>query len=150
MANPVSYRSTLDKTELVRLTRAWRALNGDEIRFGAMAPDGGPAPEHTGRDGRPKGISTNTVLGWIEFGTARMAERPVIRWVQQTRRREIQQGAAAVARAIGQKKAHVPKLHALGELLRDATRNRIVAVDAVDTGQTLRSIHYAIDRRGRG
>lgn len=150
MANLVKYSSTLDVKPLANLTRGWRAMAGSTIRFGAMAPDGGPPPEHTGHDGKPKGVTTNDVLGFIEYGTRTMPERPVIRYVQATMRREVQKGAADVARAVARKRSHLPKIKALGERLRDATRSRIRQVDAVDTGQTLASIHYTIERRGRG
>lgn len=150
MANLVKYTSTLDTRPLANLTRGWRAIQGTAIRFGAMAEDGGPAPQHTGRDGRPKGVTTNDVLAFIEYGVQGRPERPVIRWVQGALRREIREGSAEVARAVSRKRSHVPRLKALGERLRDATRDRIRAVDAVDTGQTLRSVHYVLERRGRG
>lgn len=148
MARLVKYASTLDRAGLANVTRGWRALNGAAIEFGAMSPTGGPPPEHTGHDGKPKGVTTNDVLRFIEFGTPTMAERPVIRFVQATLRQEMREGAAAVSRAVAARRAHVPLLHALGERLAQATRARIQAVDAIDTGQTLRSIHYRLGRRG--
>jgi hypothetical protein len=150
VANLVKYSSTLDTKPLANLTRGWRAIDGAAVRFGAMGPTGGPAPEHTGHDGKPKGITTNDVLGFIEYGTQTMAERPVIRWVQATKRREIREASREVARAVAQKRSHVPKLRALGEMLRDVTIARIRDVEAVDTSQTVQSIHYAVERRGRG
>lgn len=148
MARLVRYTSTLDTTGLQRVTRGWRALNGAQLTYGAMAPDGGPAPEHTGHDGRPKGVSTNDVLKFIEYGTPNMPERPIIRYVAQAHRRELREGAAAVSRAVAAKRAHVPLLHALGERLVSLTKARIQAVQAVDTGQTLRSINYRLGKRG--
>lgn len=154
MANLVKYTSTLDTRPLANLTRGWRAIDGAAVRFGAMSEGGGPAPEHTGRDGKPKGVTTNDVLRFIEYGTEHdgwsMPERPVIRYVQAALRREIREASREIARAVAQKRSHVPKLHALGERLRDATIARIRAVDAVDTGQTVASIHYVLERRGRG
>lgn len=148
MAKLVRYSSTLDTTGLQRVTRGWRALNGSTITYGAMGPDGGPAPEHTGHDGKPKGVTTNDVLRFIEYGTPTMAERPVIRYVAAAHRRELREAAAEVSRAVAAKRAHVPKLQALGERLAALTQARIVAVGAVDTGQTLRSIGYRLGKRG--
>jgi hypothetical protein len=150
VANLVKYQSTLDTKPLANLTRGWRAIDGSAVRFGAMSPTGGPAPEHTGHDGKPKGVSTNDVLRFIEYGVNGQPERPVIRYVQATHRRKIREASAEIARAVSQKRSHVPKLQALGEMLRDATRARIQAVEAVDTGQTLASVHYVVERRGRG
>jgi hypothetical protein len=150
MANLVKYTSTLDTRPLANLTRGWRAIDGAAVRFGAMAPGGGPAPEHTGHDGKPKGVTTNDVLKFIEYGVRGMPERPIIRYVQAARRQEIREASRDIARAVAQKRSHVPKLHALGAMLRDATIARIRAVDAVDTGQTVGSIHYVLERRGRG
>jgi hypothetical protein len=148
MAKLVKYTSTLDKTGLQNVTRGWRALDGSAITYGAMAADGGPAPEHTGHDGKPKGVSTNDVLAFIEFGTPTMPERPVIRYVAAAHRRELREAAADVSRAVAQRRAHVPKLHAMGARLVALTKARIQAVSAVDTGQTLRSIHYRLGKRG--
>lgn len=150
MAKLVTYRSTLDTRPLANLTRGWRAVAGAAVRFGAMAPDGGPAPEHTGHDGKPKGVTTNDVLGFVEFGTRGMPERPVIRYVQATLRRKIREASAEIARAVAQKRSHVPKLHAMGELLRDAAKARMRSLPAIDTGQTEASLHYALEQRGRG
>ena len=69
MARLVKYASTLDRAGLANVTRGWRALNGQAIEFGAMSATGGPPPEHTGHDGKPKGVTTNDVLRFIEFGT---------------------------------------------------------------------------------
>ena len=57
-------------------------------------------------------------------------------------------GGDGVSRAVAAKRAHVPLLHALGERLVSLTKARIQAVQAVDTGQTLRSINYRLGKRG--
>lgn len=150
MAKLVKYTSTLDTKPLANLTRGWRDMDGAAIRFGAMSERGGPAPEHTGHDGKPKGVDTNDVLRFIEYGTQTMPERPVIRYVQAAHRREIREGAAAIAKAVAQKRAHLPALEALGLRLVELTKTRIRQVQAVDTSQTLDSIRHVIDRRGRG
>jgi hypothetical protein len=150
MANLVKYTSTLDTKPLANLTRGWRAIDGSAVRFGAMSPDGGPAPEHTGHDGKPKGVSTNDVLRFIEYGVNGQPERPVIRYVQATHRRKVREASAEIARAVSQKRSHVPKLEAMGAMLRDATKARLRSLPAIDTGQTEASIHYVLERRGRG
>ena len=146
MAKVVQYQSTLDREPIVRATKGWRSLRGERIRFGAMAPGGGPAPEHTGHDGKPKGVTTNDVLAFVEYGAQGRPERPIIRYVQQAHANVMRSGAAAVVRAIAKHKAHRPLLQDLADKLADLTRERIVAVGAVDTGQTLRSVHGVVEK----
>lgn len=146
MAKLTKYVSTLDREPIIRATKGWRSLRGERVRFGAMAPDGGAPPEHTGHDGKPKGVTTNDVLAFIEYGTQGRAERPVIRYVQYAHANVMRVGAAAVVKAIAQHRAHRPLLEEMARKLADLTRDRILAVGAVDTGQTLESIHGVVER----
>jgi len=76
--------------------------------------------------------------------------RPVIRWVAAARRDLMRDGFRIACRDVLRGRDHLPAMEVLRAQLADATRERIIAVEAVDTGQTRDAITAKIVRGSNG
>lgn len=121
--------SQRDQRKFDDLRASVKRLAGREIRFGV--PD--PAPAHRGSE---RGLTVANVLAFVEFGTRRVRERPIIRWLASARRPDLRESFLDVVGSALAGGDPEPDLQSLADKLTAMLRQRIVEVDAIDTGQT--------------
>jgi len=101
-----------------------------------------PSPDHR----RSTSVSVAQVLAWIEVGTPTMPARPILRWVGAAKRDEIRQHQRWINHRVLLGEDPRDELEALRSDLERWLKERITAVDAVDTGHTRETLTAVVVR----
>ena len=132
------------------------------LRFGPMGPDGGPAPQHG-----DTGMTSAELLKIHELGLGGAPERPVIRYVQHAKRRELEEAmkrglvgmikhgwsAERAAQEMGEEAVRLMRERIESSIpppLADSTKDDPGrdprGIPLLDSGQILHDLGWAVDR----
>jgi len=135
--------TTVRRERLDALLQQVQAAKGIRLEVGILE-----STPHLGHDGRP-GPTIAQVLAWIEAGIGSKPARPIIRWVVAAKRDEIRQHMRWVGHRIALGQDPRGDLEKLRADLERWAKDRMVAVDAIDTGQTRDAITAVVRHGGR-
>lgn len=137
-------------------------LKGMRLRFGPMGKGGGPAPQHS-----DTGMTSAELLKIHELGLGGAPERPVIRYVTQAKRRELEEAmkrgivgmitkgwsAERAAQEMGEEAVRLMRERIESSIpppLADSTKDDPDrdprGIPLLDSGQILADLGWAVDR----